>query len=222
VRVEDVAYDKRPGKSNVIYMADTGRATAGAAPTANRSTNGRIWKMVLNEDDPTLVDSLSILVEGDDNPVAVTNAAASLNEIHQPDNVETTANGSLLVQEDPSTNNNYPPAGSPTTTARIWRVDLNAVNPDLSKVAVANVNQSADEGPTDVDPSGPGALGAWESSGIVDASAIWGDGWFLVDIQAHTLWVEAVPGPDVVAPVGPDWTYKREGGQLLAIHIPGA
>ncbi len=223
VRVEDVAYDKRPGKSNVVYIADTGRATAGAAPTANRSTNGRIWKMVLNEDDPTKVDSLSILVEGDDNPVAVTNAAASLNEIHQPDNLETTANGSLLVQEDPSTNNNYPPAGAPTTAARIWRVDLNAANADASKVSVASVNQSADEGPTDVDPStSPGALGSWESSGIVDASSIWGDGWFLVDIQAHTLWIDAAPGPDVVAPVGPDWTYKREGGQLLAIHVPGA
>jgi hypothetical protein len=29
-------------------------------------------------------------------------------------------------------------------------------------------------------------------------------------------------GPDVVAPAGPDWTFKREGGQLLLMKIPGA
>jgi hypothetical protein len=222
VRIEDIAYDKRLGKQNIFYLADSGRATAGSAQQT-RSTNGRVWKMVLNKDDPTKVDSLSILVEGDNNPTAFTDATLALGEIHQPDNLETTANGSLLVQEDPSTNNNYPPAGSPTTAARIWRVDLNAANPDASKVAVASVNQSADEGSTDEDPSTtPGALGSWESSGVADASSIWGPGWFLVDIQAHTLWIDVGPGPDVVAPAGPDWTFKREGGQLLAIHIPGA
>ena len=31
IRLEDIAYDKRPGMSNVIYVADSGRATAGAA-----------------------------------------------------------------------------------------------------------------------------------------------------------------------------------------------
>jgi uncharacterized protein DUF839 len=221
VRIEDIAYDKRPGMSNVVYLADSGRATAGAA-AKDRSTNGRIWKMVLNADDPTKVDSLSILVEGDNNPTAVTNPTLALGEIHQPDNVETTANGSLLVQEDPSGNNNYPPAGAPTTAARLWKVNLNATTPDQSKEAVASVDQSSDEGPTDADVSPTGALGSWESSGVVDASSIWGAGWFLVTVQAHTLWVDVAPGPDVVAPAGPDWTFKREGGQLLAIKIPGA
>jgi hypothetical protein len=223
VRIEDTAYDKRPGKSNVLYLADSGRATAGAAPAANRSTNGRVWKMVLDPSDPTKVTSLSILVEGDDNPTAFTNPTTSFNEIHQPDNLETTANGSLLVTEDPSGNNNYPPAGAPTTSARLWRLDLSAANVDASRLTVAKVDQSADEGPTDVDPSAtPGALGSWESSGVVDASSVYGAGAFFIDVQAHTLWIEASPGPDVTSPAGPDWTNKREGGQLLLIHVPGA
>jgi hypothetical protein len=30
-------------------------------------------------------------------------------------------------------------------------------------------------------------------------------------------------GPDLVnPPPGPDWLYKREGGQLLLLRIPGA
>ena len=59
-----------------------------------RSTNGRIWKMVLDPNDPTTVTSLSVLIEGDDNPVK------TVGEIHQPDNLETTLNG-LYITEDP-------------------------------------------------------------------------------------------------------------------------
>jgi hypothetical protein len=35
------------------------------------------------------------------------------------------------------------------------------------------------------------------------------------------LWVEKGPGADNVAPAGPDFTNKREGGQLLLIRVPG-
>ena len=71
VRVEDIAYDKRPGMGNVVYVVDSGRGTAPCSATRRpgRSTNGRVWKMVLDPDDPKKVDSFSILVEGDDNPV---------------------------------------------------------------------------------------------------------------------------------------------------------
>ena len=90
VRVEDIAYDKRPGMGNVVYVVDSGRGTAPARPIlgARASTNGRVWKMVLDPDDPTKVTSLDRVVEGDDNPVK------TLDEIHQPDNIETTQTGS--------------------------------------------------------------------------------------------------------------------------------
>ena len=213
IRIEDTAYDKRPGMSNVVYLADSGRGTAGAANPLTTSTNGRVWKLELDPSDPVKA-KLSILVQGDDNPVK------TLGEIHQPDNVETTANGSLFVQEDPGSSQQFalPTSDPNATTARIWRVPLAGGPAEV----VAKVDQSADEGPTDVDPSGVGNLGAWESSGIVDASEVFGPGMFLVDVQAGTLWIEAMPGPDVVAPAGPDWTFKRSGGQLLLMKIPGA
>lgn len=220
VRVEDIAYDKRPGMGNVVYFADTGRATSGA-PGANKSTNGRIWKLVLDPEDPTQVDSLSILLDGDDS------AVQTLGEIHQPDNVETTATG-LLVTEDPGGNNQFPAnsADPNATTARLWYVPFSS--PGSAQV-VAKIDQSADAGPTDVGPAPTtdpslGNWGSWETTGIVDASAAFGAGAYLINIQAHSLWIEKAPGPDTFIDsetVNPDFTYKREGGQLLLIRIPG-
>ena len=54
VRVEDIAYDKRPGMSNVVYVVDSGRGTTGD-PGPGKSTNGRVWKMVLDPTDPKRV-----------------------------------------------------------------------------------------------------------------------------------------------------------------------
>jgi hypothetical protein len=213
VRVEDIAYDKRAGKGNVVYIVDSGRgrtATQSLDTPNFRSTNGRVWKMVLDPDDPTVVTSLTVFAEGDDNPVQTPT------EVHQPDNVETTPTG-LLLTEDPGSSQQYP-VGSPdprATTARLWHVPFSGT-PEV----VAKVDQSADGGPTDVDGRAPGNQGAWESSGIVDASAALGPGAYLINVQAHTLWVEKAPGDDNNGDGEPDFTYKREGGQLALLRIP--
>jgi hypothetical protein len=87
---------------------------------------------------------------------------------------------------------------------------------------VAKVNQSEDGKETDVDGRAPANQGAWESTGIVDASAAFGADAFLINVQAHSLWVEKAPGDDNNGDLQPDFTYKREGGQLALIRIPGA
>ena len=88
---------------------------------------------------------------------------------------------------------------------------------------VAKVDQSADGGVTDVDGRPAGNWGAWESTGIVDASSAFGPGAFLINIQAHTLWIEhGRRGDDNNGDGQPDFTYKREGGQLLLLRIPWA
>lgn len=213
IRIEDLAYDRNT--PNVVYFADTGEPRAIPDPSTGRLRrgppgtqgpwpNGRVFKMVLDSEDPTLVESLSILIDADlggyNNPAV----------LHQPDNVETTEK-SLLVQEDPGSHNQYAPGDPAGTTARVWRYDLATG----TFTVVARVDQSQD-------PGQDARQGEWESSGIVDASAAFGDGAFLIDVQAHTLWVETAPGPDLVPPPGPDWLYKREGGQLLLLRIPGA
>jgi hypothetical protein len=216
VRIEDIAYDKRPGMGNVVYFADSGRgrtAVQSLDTPSFRSTNGRIWKMVLDKKDPTKVTSLTVLVEGDDNPVK------TLNEIHQPDNVETTATG-LLITEDPGSSQHFPVGSTDpnATTARLWYVPF--ANPAAAEV-VLRVDQSSDGSAADVDGRAPGNQGAWESTGIVDASKAFGPGAYLINVQAHTLWVEKAPGDDNNGDGQPDFTYKREGGQLALIRIPG-
>ena len=213
IRVEDIAYDRK--QTNVLYFADTGEPRAKRHPTSGRlfrdSTgggpfpNGRIFKLVLDPSDPTLVTSLSVLIDGDS-----LGAAGSGNPalIHQPDNVETSGD-LLLFQEDPGSHNQYALSNPAGTTARIWGYNLRTGG---TPFVVAKVDQSADEGPTDKDASTTKAnAGAWESSGIVDASDTLGPGTFLVDVQAGSLIVEEE--------VRGTLTYQREGGQLLALRL---
>jgi hypothetical protein len=218
IRVEDIAYDRTD--PNVVYFADTGEPradptnSAGAGRLARGGSafrgpymNGRIFKMVLNAANPRQVDSLSILIDADlggyNNPLP----------LHQPDNVETTAN-SLLIQEDPGGHNQFALSDPAGVGARVWRYDLI----DGSLEAVIEVDQSLDnragydEGPALAN------RGGWESSGIIDASSIWGPGWFLVDVQAGTLILETDPGMLGDRAV----VFEREGGQLLRVNIPGA
>jgi hypothetical protein len=212
IRLEDIAYDRTT--PNVVYLADTGepralpgdpRLVRGPSGTMGPYPNGRIFKLVLDEDDPLEVKSLSILINGDAFP------PGALDSIHQPDNLETTKR-SLLIQEDPGSHNQYaPPFGAGKTTARIWRYDLHTGTLEV----VARVNQAADP---------VARLGAWESSGIVDARETLGPNWFFVDVQAPTLSLDR----QILVPDGPDpddlpeEVREREGGQLLAIKIPGA
>lgn len=213
LRIEDIAYDRTD--SNVVYLVDSGRGTAGS-PAYGRSTNGRVWKMVLDPNDPTTVLSLSILIEGDNNPVK------TLTEIHQPDNIESTANG-LLITEDPGSSQQFSSADQAlpnATTARLWYYRFS----DGLMFPVLEVDQSADEGPTDEDAaSSAGPWGAWETSGIVDVSAMFGPGTYLINVQAHSLFVDIdnTSAPDNIGAAGSDWQFKREGGQLLLVTLPG-
>ncbi len=213
IRVEDIAYDKN--NNHIIYFADTGEPRAIPDPTTGRLRrgpsgtqgpypNGRIFMLVLNDQDPTVVDSLSILINADaggyNNPAAM----------HNPDNVDTSSN-SLMITEDPGGHNSFAPGAGPN--ARLWRYDL--TTGELS--VAAEVDQSAD----------PAArAGAWESSGVLNVSAVFGPGAWLVDVQAHTLYVDSeirtitdtTQNPPVTGPV----LFKREGGQLLLLVIPGS
>jgi hypothetical protein len=189
VRIEDIAYDRTD--PTVVYLADSGRG-GGAAP------NGRIWRMQLDDEDPTVVVEARILLDFD------AGGTFNPNVVHQPDNLETTAN-SLLITEDPSTINKFHPTNFPNATAaRLWRYDFDSqvVEP------VVEVDQS-------LAPTLP--KGEWESSGVVDASRYFGPGAFLMTVQAHSYFV----GAAVQSPYVPE-LQRREGGQLLLVRIEGA
>ena len=208
IRVEDLAYDRN--STNIVYFADTGEPRAiadattkrlkrGPSGTAGPYPNGRIFRMVLDKKNPLRVESLSVLVDGDAKGAA---GAGDVTLIHNPDNVETTKNA-ILFQEDPGSQNNYAASNPNGTTARIWKYDLKSKQLSV----VANVYQAI------LDPLAN--QGNWESSGIVDASAAFGPGWFYTNVQAHSVLVKSEKRADGI-------TYKQEAGQLLLIKIPGA
>lgn len=212
VRIEDMAYDKRPGMGNIVYIVDSGRGRteSQSLDTPNfRSTNGRVWKMVLDPKNPTIVTSMTVLVEGDDNPVK------TYDEVHQPDNIESVTTG-ILLTEDPGSSQQFAitDTSPAATTARLWYVPFSG-----TPQVVARVDQSADGGPTDVDGRPNASLGAWESTGIIDVSETFGRVAFLINVQAHSLWIEKAPGDDNNGDGQPDFTYKREGGQLLVLTL---
>jgi hypothetical protein len=224
LRIEDIAYDKRPGKQNIVYLVDSGRGSAGA-PQAGRSTNGRVWKMVLDPEDPKIVDELSVLIEGDNSEVK------TVDEIHQPDNIESTMRG-LLITEDPGSQQQFSAAQQVSDAARATTARLMYYSFETEDLyAVLKVDQSADEGPTDEDlplNGSPASWGAWETSGIVDASAVFGPNKYLINVQAHSLYVDIdnTSAPSNLDGVNdpenddPDWQFKREGGQLLLVNLP--
>jgi hypothetical protein len=117
--------------------------------TPFRSTNGRIWKMVLDPDNPKQVDSFGVFIEGDDN------AVKTLAEIHQPDNVETTPPG-LLVTEDPGSSQQFPrdsqdAAATPARPMFVPFVSEGSGTPQ----SIAKVDHTADGGPYRRPPCAP-------------------------------------------------------------------
>lgn len=188
VRVEDLAYD--PDNPRVVYFADTGNSRLAhpdpdtgrlyRASSGGTTSAGRIFRMVLNEDDPTVVDEFSILVD-----------AGSIG-MRAPDNLDV-GHHSIMVQEDAS-------------NAKVWMYDLDAAAPTWRHVA------------TGVQPSA-------ETSGIVDVSRWFGDGWWALTVQSHVNLPGSVPGVVYTGP-GPNngvvHTQRREDGQLLLMHVPGS
>jgi hypothetical protein len=182
IRLEDIAYDRTnprevyvadTGSTRIISDPATGRMRRGPSGTVGFADHGRIFKFVMNANNPRKVDSFSVFADGDAPGTPEFVAFTS------PDNVETSAS-SLMVQED-------------TDEASIWRYDF--ATGSWSVVATVN------------DPDG-------ESSGIVNASAWFGPGAWLLDVQGHGLYVDQEIRDGVL--------YKRESGQLMLMIIPGS
>jgi hypothetical protein len=106
---------------------------------------------------------------------------------HMLDNIAIDRRGRVVLQEDP---------GNQAHLAKIWQYDI-------ARGTLAMIAQHDPQRFT------PGAVGFLtqdeESSGIIDASDILGEGWFLLDVQSH----RSVGDAELV-----------EDGQLLAMHVP--
>jgi hypothetical protein len=102
------------------------------------------------------------------------------------DNISPNGRGQIVAQED---------IGNQPALGKVWLYDI----------AADTMTQVAEHDPELFTSDSPSFLTRdEESSGVIDASSILGEGWYLLDVQAHY----GIPGELV------------EGGQLLAMHIP--
>jgi hypothetical protein len=102
------------------------------------------------------------------------------------DNITPNGRGQIVAQED---------IGNQPALGKVWLYDISS----------DTMTQVAEHDPALFTPGAPSFLTQdEESSGVIDASSILGEGWYLLDDQAHYL----IPGE------------VFEGGQLLVMHIP--
>lgn len=176
LRPEDGAWD--PGSPNDFYFVTTDRFDMVKAGTGAQEGRSRLWRLRFADlADPQQSGTLTMLLDG--------------TEPHQSfDNLTIDRFGNILLQEDP---------GSQAHDVRIWQYRI--ADGDLKVIAQQDV---ARFGTLGVPATAPFTNDV-ESSGIMDASHILGDGWFLFDVMAHY----AISDPELL-----------QGGQLLALYNP--
>jgi hypothetical protein len=167
-----------------VYVADTGRTRVVPDPTTGRMTRGPSGTVGQADN-----GSIFKFVFNEANPRKVD----SFSVLAQGDDPNTGAFVPFVSPDNMGASANSLMVQEDTDNAKIWQYDLEGG--DWTVIATVN------------DPNG-------ESSGIVDASAFFGNGAWLLDVQGHGLYVEEEVIDDV--------TYKLESGQLLLMKIPGS
>jgi hypothetical protein len=149
--------------------------------TASLTNNCRLWRLRFDDiEHPERGGTIEILLRGDEGHKML-------------DNVTIDRLGRIVMDEDP---------GNSDRVSKIWLYSIDTR--ELIQVAAHNPRffDGAAASPDFITVDE-------ESSGIIDAADILGDGWFLLDVQAHKL--SSGTNADLV-----------EGGQLLAMFIDPA
>jgi Bacterial protein of unknown function (DUF839) len=189
-RPEDGAFN--PSKDDEYFFVTTGDAPASGEDTGNKL--GRLYSLKLNPSDPAKDATLSVVYNADEIIAAGGDVAIS------PDNID--ASGDYLMINEDGTTPSRPVMGAKARDGSIWRFDLKpsgGIDP-ASAVRIAQLNPPGRDGAA----VGPGV---WETSGIIDASHLFGPDTWLSDVQAHSP--TAAPGGS---------TVTVEDGQLFLLR----
>ncbi|KAA0128532.1 hypothetical protein FY557_08090 [Chryseobacterium sp. SN22] len=196
-RVEDVDYRKGAGKGREIYFTATGESSDGVNPKAGLTMWGRVYKLVLNENN-MLTGKLEVVAEGDSNPGS---------NLINPDNLCVTENY-VYIQED---GDSYYPAA--THDSYIWQLNISTKQYKPWLNMKHNRNDAAWQ--TAYNQSGQlTKWGSWEYGAMIDISDIIGvPNTFAVNIHSHTWQKDAFANAD-----GAGVNTNKEGGQTLIIR----
>ena len=187
IRVEDTAYDPNvgAGENPVMYFTDTGSGSAVPNPATGRLMGGGVG--------PYGRGRVFRMEFAPDNPRKVVDFSIVLDG-NAPTNPIDPA---LRNPDNLGISANSLMVQEDTSSghnARVLRYDLSTG--DWSVVAAVNT------------------LG-WETSGIIDASEFYGPGTWLLDVQAHSIFIE---GPTLIDGIN----FKTEGGQLILLTVDGS
>ncbi len=164
-RLEDAAPDR--DRMNAFYFVDTGAPDWTDPETGRVITGaGRVYRALLDPFDPTRVQELAVILDGDDG-----------DDIFRPDNIDDDERY-LMIQEDPGGSRGL-------RTARVLRYDRQTRRLDVLAECAERDPQGRE--------LGPGIGGTWESSGIVNVSEIFGPDSWLLTVQAPNIAVPNFP-----------------------------
>ena len=193
VRPEDGAFN--PDDPDEFFFDTTG-SSSGADDGVNEL--GRLYSLRLHPANPLKPATLSVVYNADQVVAGGGDVAIS------PDNIAVSGRH-LMINEDGTTESRAVMAAK-GRDGSVWRFDLTKgkVGVDPSKATrVAQLDPPGRDGVA----VGPGV---WETSGIIDASSLFGPDTWLSDVQAH---------PPTAAPGGADVTV--EDGQLFLLRPAG-
>lgn len=177
VRPEDGAFN--PNNRNEFFFVTTG-SSSGADDGVNEL--GRLYSLRLHPGNPLKPATLTIVYNAD------TIIAAGGDIAISPDNLDASSRF-LMINEDGTTESRAVMAAK-GRDGSIWRFDLVTGTVGVDVSTATRVVQLDPPGRDGV-PVGPGV---WETSGIIDASAMFdGDTW-LSDVQAHSPTTAPSPG----------------------------
>jgi secreted PhoX family phosphatase len=160
VRLEDAAVDR--GQANSFFFVDTGADDFFDPATGGRVTGkGRLYSMRLDPFDPTRVEELRVLLDGDEG-----------DDLYRPDNLDSD-DRYVWIQEDPG-------GFRGLHTARILRYDTQGRR-------VEPMAECAERDPTRGEELPSGVGGVWETTGIVNTSDIFGQDTWLIAVQAPNV-----------------------------------
>ena len=190
-RVEDLDYRKGTATNNrEVYFNVTGQATTQANANYTRTKYGRVYRLVLNANDPTRA-KIECILDGDDrNGVA--------RAFQDPDNILVTENY-VYIQEDPNSGYN-----DQTHDAYVYQYSIatKQLKPVLeldhrrNEADAAKYNASTSNGYPQPVP-GKSGYGSWEYGAMLDISDIAGQpNTFLLNIQPHTWTGDKYRNPD--------------------------
>ncbi len=178
-RPEDGAWN--PLNPNEYYFVTTDRLDTASDGVGSQVGNSRLWRLTFADiTDPDLGGTIDLLVDGDE---------VDGHKVNMFDNIAIDEAGRILIQED---------TGGAAHNAKIWRYDI-----DTDTLTLVAGHDPARFGDIGISATAPFTTNE-ESSGIVDASAALGPGWFLLTVMAHY----------------PQNAGLVEGGQLLALYDP--